>query len=104
MECRQRWHGVSSADVARDRVILTFATGIRVRRFYFLLQQPIQTSPADLEDRDACHRIYAQTQQSVEDGLAFLLEQRKHDPYGNALPRLFYEANNPGTQAPTFRV
>ncbi len=77
--------------------------GARVCRFYFLLQQPIETSPADLEDRDACDRIYAKAKRSLEDGLNFLLEERMKDPYSQALPRLLYEATN-GTQAPTFPV
>jgi hypothetical protein len=38
----------------------------------------------------------------VEGGLAYLLEQRKKDPYGEFLPRSLYEAAYRGRQAPTF--
>ena len=38
----------------------------------------------------------------MEGGLAYLLEQRRRDPYGAFLPRQLREAAYPGSQAPTF--
>ena len=73
------------------------------RRYYYLFQQPIVTSPADLEDREACDRIYADVKGGVQQGLAFLQAQRERDPYRDLPQRLLYEAFN-GKQAPTFPI
>lgn len=72
------------------------------RRLYFLFQQPIHTAPADTQDRARCDALYAQTRRAVQDGIAWLLEQRQRDPYGEFLPRQLYEAAYRGRQAPTF--
>jgi hypothetical protein len=58
--------------------------------------------PVPLQDREACDELYRATKRSVEGGLAYLLEQRKRDPYGEFLPRSLYEATYRGRQAPTF--
>ena len=58
--------------------------------------------PVPLQDREACDELYRTTKRSVEGGLAYLLEQRKRDPYGEFLPRSLYEAAYRGRQAPTF--
>ena len=70
-----------------------------------LLNRPVLPSmycPALLQDREACDELYRCTKRSVEGGLAYLLEQRKKDPYGEFLPRSLYEAAYSGRQAPTF--
>ena len=54
------------------------------------------------QDRERCDELYRQVRTSVEDGLAYLLEQRERDPYGELLPRALYEGAYRGRQAPTF--
>lgn len=71
-------------------------------RLYFLFQQPIQTSPEDVKDRERCDELYRQTKQSVQEGLSWLQQQRQRDPYKDFLPRQLYEAAYRGRQAPTF--
>ena len=46
--------------------------------------------------------MYRATKASVEEGIAWLLQKRKTDPYGDFLPRQLYEAAYRGRQAPTF--
>lgn len=82
--------------------VITF-TPFSGRRYYYIFQQPIVTSPADLEDRAACDQIYGTVKGGVEEGLAFLQRQRERDPYRDLPQRLLYEAFN-GKQAPTFPI
>lgn len=62
------------------------------------------TPPPLIQDRARCDELYRQAKASVQDGIAYLLEQRRRDPYGAFLPRQLYEAAYPGRQAPTFPV
>lgn len=57
-----------------------------------------------LQDRQRCDELYQATKASVEEGIAFLLDQRRRDPYKDFLPRQLYEAAYQGRQAPTFPV
>ena len=72
-------------------------------RYYYVFQKPIVTSPDDLDDRLRCNDIYAEVKAGVEDGLAFLQQQRERDPYKDLPQRLLYEAIN-RRPAPTFPV
>jgi hypothetical protein len=55
-----------------------------------------------LQDRARCDELYRETRQSVESGLAWLLAQRRRDPYGDFLPRQLYLATHSGREPPTF--
>ncbi|KAL4442037.1 hypothetical protein ABPG77_011298 [Micractinium sp. CCAP 211/92] len=101
----QARRGVAAATAERESFVAPLAAPrLPPGRLYFLFQQPIQTSPEDLKDRARCDELYRQAKASVQDGIAYLLEQRRRDPYGAFLPRQLYEAAYPGRQAPTFPV
>ena len=72
------------------------------RRMYFKFQRPIQTSRADVDDRDRCDALYNEVQTEVEGGLQYLLRRREDDPYEAFPQRVLYEAVRGGAQAPTF--
>ena len=75
----------------------------RFRRFYFFLGKPIDTSGVDPDDRAACAALYEQAKADVEQGVQFLLERRKADPYESFLPRAAVEASwNFSRQVPSF--
>ena len=75
----------------------------RFRRFYFLLGKPINTAGVDPDDRLACAALYEQAKADVEEGVRFLLERRKSDPFESFLPRAAVEASwNFTRQVPSF--
>ncbi|KAK9838483.1 hypothetical protein WJX81_002279 [Elliptochloris bilobata] len=98
----QARRGVAENKELEDLFIQPFSLPSTPQRFYFQFRAPISTSPADLEDRSSCDTIYRQVKAEVEAGIAYLLEQRKRDPYRDFLPRVAYEASWGGRQAPTF--
>ena len=72
-------------------------------RLYYYFKQPIQTSKADVEDRDRCQMIYEEVRESVESGIAYLLEKRESDPYKDFNTRVMHEISRGGSvKAPTF--
>lgn len=72
-------------------------------RNYFLFGKPISTVNVDPNDKEACKRLYRETQAAVRVGLDDLLRARKNDPFGNAIQRLAYERVF-NKQAPTFPI
>jgi pimeloyl-ACP methyl ester carboxylesterase len=76
-------------------------------RMYFLFGRPIETSAEMVKDRDRTNEVYSQVKESVESGIAYLLEKRTSDPYGDFRKRMVYE-NQPFTtkhrKAPTFEL
>ncbi|GMH32734.1 hypothetical protein BSKO_00568 [Bryopsis sp. KO-2023] len=72
-------------------------------RFYFLMGQPIETSPSFYNDKEKCQKIYEEVKTEVEGGLSYLIENREADPYKDFVPRMLYEASSNGKQAPTFK-
>ncbi|EFN58302.1 hypothetical protein CHLNCDRAFT_142297 [Chlorella variabilis] len=98
----QARRGVSASGEEESFVAPLAVPRLPPGRLYFLFQQPIHTSPDDLQDRERCDELYRATRQSVEDGLAWLQRQRQRDPYKDFLPRQLYEAAYRGRQAPTF--
>ncbi|KAI7839273.1 hypothetical protein COHA_006971 [Chlorella ohadii] len=95
--------GVAAASFEQESFVAPLATPkLPPGRLYFVFQPPIHTSPEDLQDRQRCDEKYRATKASVEEGIAWLLQKRKHDPYGDFLPRQLYEAAYRGRQAPTF--
>ncbi|KAI3428285.1 hypothetical protein D9Q98_006664 [Chlorella vulgaris] len=99
----QARQGVSAAAAEAESFVAPLAVPkLPPNRLYFLFQQPIQTSPEDVKDRERCDELYRQTKQSVQEGLSWLQQQRQRDPYKDFLPRQLYEAAYRGRQAPTF--
>eukprot|EP00798_Chlamydomonas_sp_ICE-L_P000388 gene388-1783_t len=72
-------------------------------RLYYKFQQPIQTTPEMLKDRDAAQAMYVKIKTEIEDGISYLLEKREEDPYKDLVPRMLNEAST-GVQAPTFEL
>lgn len=60
-------------------------------RHYFVFGQEVDTSLVDEKDREACQAIYSRTRSCVARGIRYLLEARKHDPYGDDAKRILYE-------------
>lgn len=60
-------------------------------RHYFVFGQEVDTSLVDEQDREACQAIYSRTRSCVAGGIRYLLEARKHDPYGDDAKRILYE-------------
>ena len=63
---------------------------------------PLPWSPLRLQDRGRAEALYREVQDSVEEGIRYLLAARERDPYNELLPRSLWESLHPGQQAPTF--
>jgi hypothetical protein len=72
-------------------------------RNYFLFGKPISTKDVDPNDKEACARVYRQTQDGVRRGLDDILRARERDPFKDSPRRLVYERLF-GKQAPTFPI
>lgn len=56
-----------------------------------------------LQDRARCDELYQEVKSQVEEGLEWLQQQRKQDPYADFGQRAFFETLWGGRkQAPTF--
>merc|ERR1719478_39026 len=60
-------------------------------RYYFLFGKPVSTASLPVSDREALKVQYEDIKRTVEDGMAYLLEKRKSDPFRDFLPRRLYE-------------
>lgn len=99
----QARRGVNASDMHEDLFISPLITLNAPARFYFAFGKPITTTPDMASDRAACDAVYADVKGGVEGLMGYLLRRRLSDPYGEALPRLLYEATWQGRQAPTFK-
>jgi len=73
------------------------------KRNYVLFGKPIDTTSIDPSDRQACKRIYEESQQEVRRGIDDLLQAREQDPFKET-PRRFVYERLWGKQAPSFPV
>ncbi|KAH8941595.1 hypothetical protein BDL97_14G050300 [Sphagnum fallax] len=74
-------------------------------RFYFKFMKPIRTHDRreELQQKDEADRLYHHVKREVENGLAYLQEKRKEDPYREFVPRVLYESiSGMKNKAPTF--
>ncbi|CAK9204037.1 unnamed protein product [Sphagnum troendelagicum] len=74
-------------------------------RFYFKFMKPIRTHERreELQQKDEADRLYHHVKREVENGLAYLQEKRKEDPYREFVPRVLYESiSGMKNKAPTF--
>ncbi|CAM6030464.1 unnamed protein product [Sphagnum balticum] len=74
-------------------------------RFYFKFMKPIRTHERreELQEKDEADRLYHHVKREVENGLAYLQEKRKEDPYREFVPRVLYESiSGMKNKAPTF--
>lgn len=74
-------------------------------RFYFKFMKPIRTHDRreELQEKDEAERLYHHVKREVENGLAYLQEKRKEDPYREFVPRVLYESiSGMKNKAPTF--
>jgi len=75
-------------------------------RFYFKFMKPIRTHDRreELQEKDEADRLYHHVKSEVENGLAYLQEKRKEDPYREFVPRVLYESiSGMENKAPTFK-
>jgi hypothetical protein len=72
-------------------------------RNYFLFGKPISTKDVDPNDKEACARVYQETQDGLRRGLDDILRARELDPFKDTPRRLVYERLF-GKQAPTFPI
>jgi hypothetical protein len=72
-------------------------------RNYFLFGKPISTKDVDPNDKEACARVYQETQGGLRRGLDDILRARELDPFKDTPRRLVYERLF-GKQAPTFPI
>lgn len=72
-------------------------------RNYFIFGKPISTSDVDPKDKEACARVYRQTEDDVRSGIDDLLQAREHDPFRDTPRRLIYERLFK-KKAPTFPI
>jgi hypothetical protein len=79
------------------------AVPILPARNYFLFGKPISTKDIDPDDKEACAKVYQQTQDGVRRGLDDILRVREHDPFKDPRRRLVYEQLF-GKQAPTIPI
>jgi hypothetical protein len=57
----------------------------------------------ELQQKDEADRLYHHVKREVENGLAYLQEKRKEDPYREFVPRVLYESiSGMKNKAPTF--
>eukprot|EP01024_Parvocaulis_polyphysoides_P021629 TRINITY_DN2024_c1_g1_i3.p1 TRINITY_DN2024_c1_g1~~TRINITY_DN2024_c1_g1_i3.p1 ORF type:complete len:382 (+),score=52.04 TRINITY_DN2024_c1_g1_i3:147-1148(+) len=97
----RKWQG-NSKEVT-EKLAMPIALPSVPSRFYFRFGRPILTRQEWSRDKEICGEIYKEVQNSVEDGLQYLLEKRESDPYKDFVPRLLFEASwNFSKQAPTF--
>ncbi|CAN0525967.1 unnamed protein product, partial [Ectocarpus sp. 8 AP-2014] len=61
-------------------------------RHYFVFGPAIDTSLVDKKDRGTCQAAYELTKSCVREGISFLLESRKQDPYRDGAKRWLYES------------
>lgn len=61
-------------------------------RHYFVFGPAIDTSLVDEKDRGTCQAAYELTKSCVREGISFLLESRKQDPYRDGAKRWLYES------------
>ncbi|CAK9864341.1 unnamed protein product [Sphagnum jensenii] len=74
-------------------------------RFYFKFMKPIRTHDRreELQQKDEADHLYHHVKREVENGLAYLQEKRKEDPYREFVPRVLYESiSGMKNKAPTF--
>jgi hypothetical protein len=72
-------------------------------RNYFIFGKPISTKDVDFKDKEACAKVYRQTQGEVRRGLDDILRVREKDPFKDTPRRLAYERLF-GKKAPTFPI
>ncbi|KAL3690999.1 hypothetical protein R1sor_004650 [Riccia sorocarpa] len=73
-------------------------------RMYIHFGQPIYTEGREeyFKDPKNVEAEYLRLKSGVENGISYLLNKRKEDPYRQFLPRITYELTSGGKQAPTF--
>lgn len=98
------WDRGVAAQGQEDLFIAPFAVPKPPQRFYYLFQEPVQTTPEDLKDPARVNALYRQIKGSVEGGIEYLLQKREADPFREPLPRWLYEGASGGLPAPTFRL
>ncbi len=73
------------------------------RRFYYHFGNPIETTPELADDKAASEELYARVKAGCEQSIAYLLNRRDDDPYGDLVRRVLWERAWSGSkQAPTF--
>jgi hypothetical protein len=80
-----------------------FALPTLPARNYFLFGKPISTKDVDHNDKEACARVYRQSQDGVRRGIDDILRARELDPFKDTPRRLVYERLF-GKKAPTFPI
>ncbi|KAL7204605.1 hypothetical protein ACSBR2_017643 [Camellia fascicularis] len=75
--------------------------------FYNLFEKPIETEgrKQELRNRDKSPELNLEVKSEVERCMAYLKEEREHDPYRNILPRTIYQAMHGfDCEVPTFKL